>query len=92
MEPVETLLLRGKKRKEGKDAWEIQREEPQEKVLLGGGVSAGQALGRCPNVCEPVVAGRRVPAPSQGQGAWMPRGEEFRSERQLRQKMKPICE
>lgn len=25
MEPVETLLLRGKK-KEGKDAWEIQRE------------------------------------------------------------------
>lgn len=68
MELVETLMLRGKKRKEGKDAWEIQREEPQEKVQLGGGVSAGQALGRCPNVCETVVDGRRVPAPSQGAG------------------------
>lgn len=64
----------------------------REKVQLGGGVSAGQALGRCPNVCEPVVAGRRVPAPSRGQGAWMPHGEEFRSERQLRQKIKPIFE
>ena len=64
----------------------------REKVQLGGGVSAGQALGRCPNVCEPVVAGRRVPAPSRGQGAWMTHGEDFRSERQLRQKIKPIFE
>lgn len=38
-------MMRGKKRKEGKDAWEIQREEPQEKVQLGGGSSAGQVLG-----------------------------------------------
>ena len=45
MEPAETLMLRGKKRKEGKDAWEIQRNEPQETVQLGGGVSVQQALG-----------------------------------------------
>lgn len=38
-------MMRGQKRKEGKDAWEIQREEPQEKVQLGGGSSAGQVLG-----------------------------------------------